>query len=416
MNRCFIIGLVFFVLVICLSYVGSNKKVHIEKFVSSSEFDETHGASRYWGWGSDESVELKEKKNTDNDDTGGDNDETNTGGDSGSGMCTMPDISEHPDFDKYVRISDLHPEEEPEPKPESKPVPKIVQPDPKLELAIVPDNVMVHGTDSVLWHATKTVPELKLETDDVKPIFKQIEIGYRYRWALNYNNDEFIADKEKINRHKTENEQRLWQKVTPPPPNGQKMTQLSIDDKNQVVWGISNTNLYKRKVDASDNWKLIAQGNFNYIDANGRNHLWALDVNNKVQYCLRKDDPSSLNNWHNWSNQLNFDSIHIGTECSIDEKPTDECEEYIWGVQKRKRVYKKKTNDANDEKWQFIRGYINKINVKNKKMIFGVSSNDPNEPNKGGSLWKCVKPCEGNWGRINLDDGPINIVTSVASY
>ena len=190
----------------------------------------------------------------------------------------------------------------------------------------------------------------------IKSEFKNITSkGKDYVWATGNKNELYKCKKPCYDNK--------WEKVEG------KLISLSGDDK--YLWGINeNKQIVKKPINGEGKWEII-NGNLNFIHSSGEKYVWGIDSKDNIYKCNKPCEGK----WYRIPGGL--------TQITSDDKHT-------WGINRGGEIFKQANNE--NGKWKRVNGNMKIIDASNMESIYGLD--------KQNNLYKCKKPCNGNWSKI----------------
>lgn len=158
-----------------------------------------------------------------------------------------------------------------------------------------------------------------------------------------------------------------WEKISG------SLKQVSTDDTE--VWGVNSSDqIYKKKVDNSDEWTNI-RGRLKNVSASG-SKIWGVNKNDNIYSCAKPCNGG----WVNKPGGL--------SQVSADNQ-------YVWGVNSNNNIYR--TNVDGNSNWTKISGKGKWISAEAENDLYLVGTDN--------NTYKCEKPCDtGDWTKIASDD------------
>ena len=144
-----------------------------------------------------------------------------------------------------------------------------------------------------------------------------------------------------------------------------------IDASDEEVWGVISGQIYKRPVDGSGSWQRIS-GSLKHVSASGNGYVWGVNSNDHIFKCKK---PCS------------------GSWLAVDGRLSqiDAGYDYVYGVNCLDDIFERPVDGSGT--WRQIPGKMRHVTAGGKAELFGV--------NDQGQIFRCRKPCLGNWERID---------------
>ena len=150
-----------------------------------------------------------------------------------------------------------------------------------------------------------------------------------------------------------------------------------VDANDYELWGVTSSNhLYKRPVDASGKWIGLSQP-FYHVSASGNGYIWTISSN----YCAYKCKKPCSGSWSK-----------VDNTCLL--KQLDAGQQYLYAVNNTNHILSRPVDGSGS--WRVIPGRMKHVTV-GPHEIFGI--NPTNE------VYRCKKPCLGEWEKMVFDDG-----------
>ena len=156
-----------------------------------------------------------------------------------------------------------------------------------------------------------------------------------------------------------------------------------VDANDYEVWGVNNKNhLYKHPVDGSGDWICIP-GTYYHVSASGSGYIWTIQSDNRCAYKCKK--PCNLP--ASWS-------IVDDHTCSL--KQLDAGEQYLYAVNSTNHILSCPVDGSGS--WRVVPGQMTHVTV-GPHEIYGIDTTK--------EVYRCKKPCFGEWVKIVFDDGNV---------
>ena len=153
---------------------------------------------------------------------------------------------------------------------------------------------------------------------------------------------------------------------------GGRLIQLDVDDYS--VWGInSGHSIYVRPVDGSGGWKCIG-GKLMHISASGSGYVWGVNSAHQIFKCKKPCN----GHWIRVNGLL---------------KQIDGGEREVCGVNRGGHVYCRPVDGSG--RWRGISGGFKYVTASSPYDLYGISTKN--------ELFRCKKPCIGQWIRVGTD-------------
>ena len=190
----------------------------------------------------------------------------------------------------------------------------------------------------------------------------QVSAGLNYIWGVNQDMDIFMCKRPCTGD---------WNEMYG------KLVQLDVDDHQ--VWGVNeNDGIYVRPVDGSGRWKGI-DGKLIHVSASGNGYIWGTNRDNYVYKCKK---PCS-GDWIRVDGRL---------------KQIDGGQREVCGINRRNRIFCRPVDGSGE--WRQVPGEANKVSASGHYDLFAIGTDD--------SMYRCRKPCIGQWIELRLTRRPIS--------
>lgn len=174
------------------------------------------------------------------------------------------------------------------------------------------------------------------------------------------------------------------------------LEKVSADDQN--VWGVNaGGEIYRRPLDGSGAWQRIA-GGLADISASGLGWIWGVNAGGEVWRCGKPCAPDG-SGWVRVDGWPNADDRPV--QVSADET-------HVWAVSGNGTIHRRPVDGSGT--WESVRGEVQHLTASGDGLLWAVQSD--------GRVWKCDKPCTGDWkltGGWRQDD-VIQQVSAGATY
>ena len=151
-----------------------------------------------------------------------------------------------------------------------------------------------------------------------------------------------------------------------------------VDANDYELWGTNKyNNIFKRSVDGSGNWIGVSGASY-YVSASGNGYIWSIGTNNCSYRCKK---PCS-GTW-------------VKDSC-MSFKQIDGGQEYVYAVNTTNHIFSRPVDGSGS--WRIIPGRMIHVSVGSYE-IFGI---DPTN-----EIYRCKKPCIGEWEKVAFDDGDL---------
>ena len=145
-----------------------------------------------------------------------------------------------------------------------------------------------------------------------------------------------------------------------------------IDASDHEVWGVSKANqIFKRPVDGSGKWIRVS-GSLKHVSASGNGYIWGVNSGDKIFKCKK---PCS-GRWKGVNGRL---------------KQIDGGYAYVYGINSAGKVFSRPIDGSNN--WRHIRSVT-------MRHITGSGKNDIFATTSKGEVFRCNKPCIGEWEKM----------------
>ena len=184
---------------------------------------------------------------------------------------------------------------------------------------------------------------------------KHVTASVNYLWGVNIHNSIFMCARPCTG---------AWRQI----PGYKKQ----VDASDEEVWGVNNVDrIWKRSVDGTGDWKYIG-GRLKHVSASGNGYVWGVNSNDDIYKCKKPCNGA-------W--------VHVAGKL----KQIDGGQDFVYGVNSRNDIFSRPVDGSGS--WRHIPGKMKHVTASGSHEVFGVDVND--------NVWRCQKPCVGNWVRMS---------------
>ena len=155
-----------------------------------------------------------------------------------------------------------------------------------------------------------------------------------------------------------------------------KLAQVDVDDHE--VWGVNRKGgIYAQPIDGSGDWRLIPgpfHGRMTYVSASGCGYVWGVNNDQQIFKCKKP----CTGQWVMVDGLMHVFDGGQNEVCGVNEKS-----DFIFC----------RPVDGSGA-WRQISKSMWKVTTSGRYYIFGISH--------AGEVFRCKKPCNGNWVRVNV--------------